>query len=268
MALSKLNKALFRAKYGDQLYDAMIAAENVIVTDEGVEKSLADVILTLALKSELPTKVSDLANDSGYQNATQVAEAINTKIASVYKPAGSCSFEDLPALTGANEGKIYNITNDFTTTADFLEGAGKKHKAGADVAVVAVDEGGTTVYKYNVFANFVDLSGYIQKAAGATAGNFAMLKADGSIEDTGKKPSDFVAAVAGKGLSTNDYDNAEKQKVADAYGAVHTHSNKDVLDGVSAADVAKWNGAAYIYASATQPANLKNGDLWLQTFSE
>jgi hypothetical protein len=33
-------------------------------------------------------------------------------------------------------GYVYNITNDFTTTADFIEGAGKKYKAGTNVVIV------------------------------------------------------------------------------------------------------------------------------------
>lgn len=88
MALNKTNKALLRAKYGDQLYDAMIAVENVIVTDEGVEKSLADVILTLALKSEIPTNLNQLTNGPGYQTQSEVQTLINTAIGAVYKPAG------------------------------------------------------------------------------------------------------------------------------------------------------------------------------------
>ena len=267
MSLSKINKALFRAKYGDQLYDAMIAAENVIVTDDGVEKSLADVILTVALKSELPTKVSDLTNDSAFQTDTQVANAINAKIASVYKPGGSYAFESLPALTEANEGFVYNVTNDFTTTADFLEGAGKKHKAGADVGIVAVKDGQNTVYKYNVFANFVDLSGYQEKVANATTDDIATLNASGQVVDSGKKLTDFVEKETGKGLSTNDYDATEKQKVADAYAAIHSHTNKTVLDGITADKVLAWDAAGRVYVSDTQPSGLKNGDLWLQTFS-
>ena len=101
------------------------------------------------------------------------------------------------------------------------------------MAIVAVEDGGSTVYKYNVFANFVDLSVYIEKVTGATAGNFAILKADGSIEDTGVKASDFVAAEAGKGLSTNDYDWSRGANVDGAvvkyagnnYGIIAIYSN-------------------------------------------
>lgn len=43
-----------------------------------------------------------------------------------------------------------------------------------------------------------------------------------------------VDKVDGKGLSTNDYDNTEKGKVADNTTARHTHSNKSVLDSTTA----------------------------------
>lgn len=43
-----------------------------------------------------------------------------------------------------------------------------------------------------------------------------------------------VDKVEGKGLSTNDYDNTEKAKVAANTDARHTHSNKSILDATSA----------------------------------
>ena len=36
----------------------------------------------------------------------------------------------------ANEGNVYNITDAFTSTADFVEGAGKKYTAGTNVVIV------------------------------------------------------------------------------------------------------------------------------------
>jgi hypothetical protein len=226
MALSKANKAIFRAKYGDLVYDAMMNAENVIVTDNGEEKSLADVIASV------------LGNSAGYQTAGDVTAAINSKIASVYKPGGSCAFADLPALSADNEGFIYNVTDDFTTTDSFLEGKGKKFKAGADVGIVAVKDGDSVTYKYNVFANFVDLTGYVEKVSGATSGNLAGLDANGALTDSG---------VSGS--------------------AVSAHLS-DTTKHITADERTAWNGSAHIYASATQPENLKNGDLWLQTFTE
>ena len=65
-------------------------------------------------------------------------EAIDNKLSSVYKVKGSLAFASLTSalLVKANEGNVYNITDAFTTTADFVEGAGKKHSAGSNVVIV------------------------------------------------------------------------------------------------------------------------------------
>ena len=55
---------------------------------------------------------------------------IDGKLSATYKPAGSAaSVAALGALTAANEGKVYNMTASFTTTSDFVEGAGITHSA-------------------------------------------------------------------------------------------------------------------------------------------
>lgn len=103
-----------------------------------------------------PTKTSDLTNDSNFQDATQVDTAINSKIASVYKAKGSVAFSNLPALTSSNEGFVYDINESFTTTSDFVEGAGATYPAGTNVVIIDVGSG---VYKYDVLTGLVDLSG-------------------------------------------------------------------------------------------------------------
>lgn len=67
-----------------------------------------------------------------------LGEAIDNKISSVYKVKGSLPFASLTSalLVKANEGNVYNITDAFTSTADFVEGAGKKYSAGSNVVVV------------------------------------------------------------------------------------------------------------------------------------
>jgi hypothetical protein len=278
MAISKADKALIRAKYGDQIYDAIIAAENVVVTDSGEEKWLSDVLATLALKTSIPTNNNQLTNGAGYQTSSDVASAINAKIASVYKPGGSVAFASLPALSADNEGYIYNITDDFTTTADFLEGEGKKYKAGADVGIVAVKNGDSTEYKYNVFANFVDLTGYVEKVSGATAGNLPKLKADGSIEDSGIDASKVLTEhqdISGKadkvtgatsgdlaGLDANGNPTDSGIKASD----VSAHLS-DTDKHASADEKSAWNGKATLFVGATQPEGMKNGDIWFQTFT-
>ena len=107
-----------------------------------------------ARKADIPAKVSDLTNDAKFQTEEQVA----AKVASAYKAGGSVTFASLPELTEANLGLVVNVTDKFTTTDSFLEGAGAKHPAGTNVVVAKSGE----EYKYDVLAGFVDLTGYVQ----------------------------------------------------------------------------------------------------------
>ena len=87
-----------------------------------------------------------------------VKDYCDAKISSTYKAAGSVTYETLPEASAANEGYVYNISNDFTTDEDFIEGAGHKYKAGTNVVVVEVDG----AYKYDVLAMSFD--GFVQEA--------------------------------------------------------------------------------------------------------
>ena len=50
-----------------------------------------------------------------------------------------------------------------------------------------------------------------------------------------------VDKIEGKGLSTNDYTDEEKEKVNMAYGQKHSHINKNVLDEITFLDINNWN---------------------------
>lgn len=82
-----------------------------------------------------------------------------------------------------------------------------------DMVVISVDETthkvtasitDGTITKAKLHADLVsEIDGKAAKVAGATAGNFAGLGADGNLTDSGKKAADFVAAEAGKRLMTD-----------------------------------------------------------------
>lgn len=88
-------------------------------------------------------------------------QEVDSKISSTYKAAGSVAFADLPTADETHAGYVYNITDAFTTTADFVEGAGKKHPAGTNVAIVV--GAAENEYKYDVLAGFVDTSNFVEK---------------------------------------------------------------------------------------------------------
>ena len=92
---------------------------------------------------------------AGLQTADQVQTAINSAISGVYTPKGSIAFASLPTAAAGNKGWVYNVTDAFTTTAAFVEGAG--HAYGAGTNVVCVDAGSGS-YKWDVLAGTIDLT--------------------------------------------------------------------------------------------------------------
>ena len=94
------------------------------------------------------------------QSGTAVKQAIDAAVSSVYKPAGSIAFANRPSLSSSIEGNVYNITDAFTTTSDFVEGAGKSYPAGTNIVCINTATSGTAIYKWDVLTGMVDLSGY------------------------------------------------------------------------------------------------------------
>lgn len=136
------------------------------VTEDGTISANAKVSqsdLDDALAAVLEGKADKATTLDGYgiTNA-YTKDEINAKISAVYKPAGSVAFAELPSLSESILGNVYNVTDAFTTTANFVEGAGNKYPKGTNVVVVKVGD----AYKYDVLAGFVDLSGYVEKEAG------------------------------------------------------------------------------------------------------
>lgn len=88
-------------------------------------------------------------------------------IPSAIVPKGSKAFAGLvPAtdLVAGCLGWMWNITDAFTTTADFAEGAGHSISAGANVYVANIGTTAEPVYKYDLFQGMYDLSGYALKS--------------------------------------------------------------------------------------------------------
>lgn len=146
-----------------------------------------------------PTDISNATNDmatknwvgeQGYQNASQVQSAVTTgtadmatktwvggqgfattanvntlisaAVSGAYKAKGSSAFASLPALSSATVGDVYNVTDAFVTTADFIEGAGGSYTAGTNI--VCVDSDGEGTKKWDVLAGFVNLTEYVKSS--------------------------------------------------------------------------------------------------------
>lgn len=119
-------------------------------TDGQITQAKTDLIGTGDATS---TTIKGAVAESKTYADTQIA----AKIGSVYKPAGSVAFEDLPTPAVSLLGNVYNVTNAFTADAEFITSEqGTKYPAGTNVVVVEVDD----AYYYDALTGIVDLSSY------------------------------------------------------------------------------------------------------------
>lgn len=99
------------------------------------------------------------ADGADLTNKTYVDNAIAAQVGSVYKPAGSVTFANLPsAVTADMLGWVYNVTDEFEADSRFLSvDVGETYPAGSNVAVVEENE----EYFYDVLSGNIDLSQYV-----------------------------------------------------------------------------------------------------------
>lgn len=79
-----------------------------VIKVNGTAQTITDKAVDIAV----PTKTSDLTNDSDFQTSTEVESAIDAKIASAYKYKGSvATYAELPS-TGQETGDVWDVQAD------------------------------------------------------------------------------------------------------------------------------------------------------------
>ena len=182
---------------GDSSFDGQYTSLTGKPSIEGHELASGNqtaASLGLATPSDISTATADMATqtwvtEKGYQTSTQVQQAITTAttdmatktwvtsqnyattsnvntlisqaVSTVYTPKGSLA--DISTLTtlaaSGKVGDVYNISSEFTTTADFVEGASKVYPAGTNIVLVEVEE----TKKWDVLAGSIDTSNFVLK---------------------------------------------------------------------------------------------------------
>ena len=175
-----------------------------------------------------------LSTDDFVAGNYYTASQIDAKMSSVYRPAGSVAFANLPVLSSSILGFVYNVTDAFITTSDFMEGAGKSYPAGTNVVVV---DAGSSVYKFDVLAGWVDLGGLVP--ATRKINNKALLNdINLTASDVGALADNtqFVSSVNGRSGAVTGLQ--EANNLVTSFGATPSDAKypseklvKDSLDG-------------------------------------
>lgn len=109
-------------------------------TNAASSASTASSKATAASTSATNAKTSEKNAKASEDNAADILEqckAIVSGVTGALIPKGTIKFVSLPAVADAQTGWLYNISDAFTTTASFEEGAGIKVAAGSNVYMTA-----------------------------------------------------------------------------------------------------------------------------------
>ena len=132
-----------------------------------------------------------------YQQAKDISEGLKGGL----QPHGTVAFADLPALADVSTGWMFNISDEFTTTDDFKEGAGNVIPAGANIYKTS-DE------KWDVLAGTpvtgikgVNEDSFRRGNVELTAENVGAVATGG---DTAENTTAFTAAPARENLKSGE----------------------------------------------------------------
>ncbi len=168
--------------------------------------------------SDVPTKTSDLTNDSGFQTASDVATAISGKVdtSAVGTTVASLTDGKVPAS------QLPSYVDDVIEAEDVMHFpvTGESGKI-----YVALDTNKTYRWSGSGYVEISESLALGETSSTAYAGNKGKANADAidaikdgtsidSFSDVESALADKVDTVSGKGLSTNDYTTAEQTKLA------------------------------------------------------
>ena len=162
-------------------------------------------------------------NSHDLVEANAVYNAITNSIASVYKPHGDLTCAELTAdlLVAGNVGNIYNMTDSGTTSALFVQGAGKPIVSGNTVGII---QAGENLIMYNLMGNMIDLHNYQTKELNTplTIDGVQQTEVEGALGALNTDKADKATTLNGYGI-------------ADAY--TKTETNTQITNALSNLDV-------------------------------
>lgn len=203
----------------------------IALTDLSIASGSADYLGYDNTSGQISAKVDTTVTESSSKLITSgaVATAIANAVASVIIPKASvANVSGLGSLTKSHVGWMYNMSAEFTTTADFVEGAGITYPAGTNVVIVEYTSG---TYKYDVFAGFVDTSSFITASSTDTLTNKTIDADDNTISNltTSNLKSGVLQTTVRAVASASDSALASEKAIATAIKDFITASSTNTL---------------------------------------
>lgn len=138
------------------------------LTATNVQAAIDELSQKEANKPALGSAAAKNSTNSVTAGSTDLVEsgavktAIDNTLSNVYHHAGTKTCAELTSnlLIGINNGNVYNITDNGTTTADFMEGAGLPIRAGDNVSIAKISD---SIYKFDLLGSIFNPLTYNDK---------------------------------------------------------------------------------------------------------
>lgn len=101
-------------------------------TSETNAKKSADSAITSANNASTSENNAS-ASETNAKKYYEQTKSISESFAGTLRPKGTVTFANLPSVSLAETGDMYNVSDEFTTTTDFAEGAGNTIPLGSNV---------------------------------------------------------------------------------------------------------------------------------------
>jgi hypothetical protein len=190
-----------------------------------------------------------------------VQDIVDTAVSTVWKAGESKTAAQLVSslLVAENEGYVYNLTTDATTTADWAEGAGKTILAGTDVAVINTGTAAAPVYKFNALA--ARDASVVRKVNGQTPGSDgAVTIPNAGASTNGLMTSGQYTKLSGIASGAEANQNAfAKIAVSGVAGTGDAASKTDTLTLVPGDNVTMSRSGKSVTINATVPSGVVTG---------
>lgn len=195
------------------------------------------------------------STDETYQNNSKYyrdqAASIMAELDGTIRAQGTCTFAELPNVSDARPGDMWNVSDEFVTTDDFKEGAGKTITEGANVYM-------TVSSKWDIMAG-APVSGvkgaaetnYRKGNVNLTSANIGAVGLTGNDTVAGQKTFTArpIVDLSGATLAAQTVANILTYKYKNAEGQVKT---VNVIRTYGDSETAANNGTALIGSSSGQ----------------
>ncbi len=252
-ASSKANEASISASQSqDYANQSKISADNAASSASNASLSADNAAASENIAYNKASEASTFATQAqdyaiGDTNSSKYyfeqIKSISESVTGALRPMGTVTFANLPTLSIATEGDMYNISDEFITTSDFKEGAGNVIPSGANV--YKTTDGYWDVLAGTPVTSVNGQRGNVNITSESIGISFDKIYPVGSIymSVNNVNPQSFfggtwVAWGSGKvpvGVNTsdNDFNSAEKTGGAKTVNLQHSHTVNSHTHGMS-----------------------------------